>query len=232
MFRSKVGGLNWLATQTRPDVAYEVTEFSSCFRRATVKNLKDVNKCIRKLKSEEVFIKFPKLVGDVRSWSIVVYSDGAFANLPDGTSSSGGYIMFLEDAAGNTAVLKWSVNKIQRVVRSPLAAEAMTMQEAIGDVMFTKEVLREVFGKEVDELKIKVVIDSQSLWDAVYSTLQVDDKMLRINIAFIKQMVEKLNIEVIWEKGSRMIADALSKKQTKKNILLDAVQSGCVSIKS
>ena len=51
-------------------------------------------------------------------------------------------------------------------------------------------------------------------------------------IAFIKEMVEKLGIEVIWEKGSRMIADALSKKQTKKSILLDEVQSGCVSIKS
>ena len=70
------------------------------------------------MKSEDVFIKFIKLVGDVSAWSIIVYSDGAFANLPDGTSSSGGYIMFLKDAVGNTAVLKWSVNKIQRVVRS------------------------------------------------------------------------------------------------------------------
>ena len=137
--------------------------------------------------------------------------------------------MFLKDAVGNTAVLKWSVNKIQRVVRSPLASEALTMQEAIGDVMFTKEVLREVFGEGVDKVKIQVVIDSQSLWDAVYSKLQVDDKMLRINIAAIKQMVEKHDIEVIWKKGSRMIADALSKKQTKKQVLLESVQSGHIN---
>ena len=229
LFRSKVGALNWLATQTRPDVAYEVTEFSSCFKKATLKNLKDVNKCIKQLKSEEVYIKFPKLVGDPSTWKIIVYSDGAFANLPDGVSSSGGHIMFLMDTLGNSAVLKWAVNKIQRVVRSPLASEALTMQEAIGDVMFTREGLREVFGEGVEKMKIQIVIDSRSLRDAVYSTLQVDDKMLRINIAAIKQMVEKYEIEVIWKEGSQMIADALSKKQTKKNILLEAVQGGRIS---
>ena len=137
--------------------------------------------------------------------------------------------MFLKDAADNSAVLKWSVNKIQRVVRSPLASEALTMQEAVEDVMFTKEVLLEVFGKGAEKIRILVVIDSKSLWDAVYSTHQVDDKMLRINIAAIKQMVEKHDIEVIWKKGSRMIADALSKKQTKKQVLLESVQSGHIN---
>ena len=29
LFRSKVGGLNWLVVQTRPDIAYEVMELST-----------------------------------------------------------------------------------------------------------------------------------------------------------------------------------------------------------
>ena len=40
LFRSKVGALNWLAVQTRPDIAYEVMELSTCFKKATVRNLK------------------------------------------------------------------------------------------------------------------------------------------------------------------------------------------------
>ena len=206
-------------------MAYEVTEFSSCFKKATMKNLKDVNKCIKRLKGEEVVIKFPKLSGDPSTWVLLVYSDGAFANLPDGVSSSGGHIKFLMDTHGNSAVLKWAVNKIQRVVRSPLASEALTMQEAISDAVFTREGLREVFGAGVD----KIVIDSRSLSDAVHSTLQVEDKMLRINIAAIKQMIEKYEIQVVWKEGSRMIADALSKKQSKKDVLLEAVQGGRIS---
>ena len=67
-------------------MAFEVTEMSSCFKKATLKNLKDVNKYIKRLKSEEVYVKFPKLIGEPRTWKILVYSDWAFANLPDGVS--------------------------------------------------------------------------------------------------------------------------------------------------
>ena len=42
LFRSKVGALNWLTVQTTPDIAYEVMELSTCFKKATVRNL---NKC-------------------------------------------------------------------------------------------------------------------------------------------------------------------------------------------
>ena len=54
LFRSKVGALNWLAVQTRPDIAYEVMELSTCFKKATVRNLKEVNKYIKMVKSEKV----------------------------------------------------------------------------------------------------------------------------------------------------------------------------------
>ena len=40
LFRSKVGALNWLSVQTRPDIAYEVMEHSTCFKKAAVRNLK------------------------------------------------------------------------------------------------------------------------------------------------------------------------------------------------
>ena len=52
LFRSNVGALNWLAVQTRPDIAYEVMELSTCFKKATMRNLKEVNKCIKMVKSE------------------------------------------------------------------------------------------------------------------------------------------------------------------------------------
>ena len=35
IFKAKVGALNWVASQTRPDIAYNVMEFSTCFRKAT-----------------------------------------------------------------------------------------------------------------------------------------------------------------------------------------------------
>ena len=229
IFKAKVGALNWLATQTRPDLAYEVTEFSTCFKKAKLRNLKDVNKCIKKMKSEEVCVTLPKMVGDVSMWSLLVYSDGAFANLPDKISSTGGHIMFLRDGEGNVATLKWCVNKIQRVVRSSLASEALTSQEAIEDAVFMKEVLCEVFGEEAFKIKINLIVDSKSLKDAIHSTSLVKDKLLRINMAAIKQMVDTYGIVITWKPGCRMIADALSKKQSKKEMLLKAVGNGFIN---
>ena len=114
IFRSKVGALNWLAIQTRPDIVYNVMESSTSFGKATVKNLKEVNKCIRAVKNDHVKILIPQLK-DISSWKIVSFADGAHANLPDKISSSGGHLIFIVDKFGNSCPLSWATNKIQRV---------------------------------------------------------------------------------------------------------------------
>ena len=104
LFRSKVVALNWLAVQTRLDIAYEVMELSTCFNKATVRNLKEVNKCIKMVKSEKVNVVYPKL-GHVAGRKIMTFGDGAHANLPDKVSSSGGHIVFLVDENGGSCPL-------------------------------------------------------------------------------------------------------------------------------
>ena len=44
LFRSKVGAMN---CQITPDIFYEVMELSTCFKKATVRNLKEVSKCTK-----------------------------------------------------------------------------------------------------------------------------------------------------------------------------------------
>ena len=64
--------------QTRPDIAYEVMELSICFKKATVRNLEEVNKCIKMVKSEKMNVVYPKL-GHVTGWKIMTFGDGAHA---------------------------------------------------------------------------------------------------------------------------------------------------------
>ena len=78
----------------------------------------------------------------------------------------------------------------------------------------------------VEKVRVKLVTDSKSLHDAIYSTSLVKDKMLRINIAAIKQSMEEFNVDFIWKRGSKMIADALSKKQSNKDMLRNAIMAG------
>ena len=74
------GKLNWIATQTRPDLSFDVSEFSSFMKRGEVECFKQVNKNIKKAKREKSQICIPNL-GNLDKLSIVAYSDASFTNL-------------------------------------------------------------------------------------------------------------------------------------------------------
>ena len=147
LFRPKIGALNWLAVQTRPDIAYQVMELSACFKKATVRNLKEVNKCVKMVKSEKVNVVYQK-VGHVAGWKVMIFGDDAHANLPDKVSSSGGHIVFLVDENGSSCPLIWASNKIHRIIRCSLLAEAMVMQDSVESSLYIKEMLHDVLSGE------------------------------------------------------------------------------------
>ena len=53
----------------------------------------------------------------------------------------------------------------------------------------------------------------------------VKDKLLRINIAAIKQSMDN-DVSIVWKPGDKMLADALSKKQSNSKTLLQVLLSG------
>ena len=88
--RQLIGQLNWLATQTRLDLSYDVSELSSMLKQENVECLKQGGKKRKKEKSQ---IDIPDL-RNLEQLKIVAYSDASFGNLIDG-GSQGGYIVFL-----------------------------------------------------------------------------------------------------------------------------------------
>ena len=57
-YRTLIGQLNWVSSQTSPDIAFEACEASVSFKDAKVSDLKKVNKVIRKLQSDVVILQF------------------------------------------------------------------------------------------------------------------------------------------------------------------------------
>ena len=92
-FRKTVGQLCWLANQTRPDVAFEACEMSIADKDATVGDALRINKATRKVKYDNLTIKFSNL--DLSTVSVVVYSDASYKNLPNGASQGGFIILFV-----------------------------------------------------------------------------------------------------------------------------------------
>ena len=223
LLRSLVGQANWIASQTRPDISYDVLELSMCLsRQPEVRHLIQANKLVRKIKANDFALKFSKIDSD-EELKLVVYADASHANLPDGASSTAGHLVFI--AGGDKAsVLSWRSSKIKRVVRSSTAAESLALSDALDDALFLREMIGELIGKK---LQIHANIDNNNLHTLIHSTTSITEKRLRIEIAAVKEMIEKQEVaSVNWVKSDDQLANCLTKRGASSQKLIHVLTSG------
>ena len=218
--RTLIGQLNWIASQTRPDLSYDVLQLSVKVNKATVETLILANKIVRKLKSQKSYIVFPKLNTVTK---LILYSDASYANLPDGFSSSGGYIIFLSDENDIYCPIAWSSTKIKRVVKSTLAAEAHALLDGLDAAYCIQRLLDEIFLKR--KLKIHAFVDNKSLVQSVKSTTLVSEKRLRVTIAAIQQILDQDEACLKWIPTNKQIADCITKNNASPYQLLDLIKN-------
>ncbi len=150
----------------------------------------------------------------------------AHANI-DGVGSMAGRIVLLVDESGRCCPLSWKSNKIRRVVKSTLAADTLSMQEGLEDSIYLRSMVGELEGKEAVSIPIVLYIDKKSVREAILSTKMVDDKMLRLDIAAVKENVKgDQNIKMEWCPGKQQLANCLTKRGTTSYHLMQVLQSG------
>ena len=213
------GQFNWVANQTRPDVAFKAQQTSIAVSNSTVGDIHFANKCVRKLRSEDLMIKF-KLLGNIKTCSITAYSDAALRNLPGG-SSQGGFI-FLNGENDNVLPMSWRSRKIKRVVLSTLAAETMAFIEAAEQSFFIRAIISELHGFDNKViLPINMVTDNKSFFDSIHSTKTVEDKRLLIDISCIRNKLAESEIhKVTWITAENELVDCLTKNEAPSSKLI------------
>ena len=111
--------------------------------------------------------------------------------------------------------IAWQSKRIKRVVKSTLAAETLAMVDMTEACIFYRKLLLELLQLEDKTGNIKIICktDNSCLYDAVHSTTQILDKRLRIEMAILREMIDRKEIERIsWIPTDTQIADALTKK--------------------
>ena len=194
------------------------------FKQPLVEDLLRAIKAMKKLQSvDEVSLLFPKLV--YKDVLLCVMSDAAFGNLVDGVSSGGGHVIFLADNSSRCALLAWKANKIRRVVRSTMAAEALALEECLEHAIYLRSLLKEMTGGLIDP-RIEAWTDNRDTYAAVYSTKLISDLKLRIDLACIKENVEKERVILKHCTGDKMLANPLTKRGANSDDLLRVMARG------
>jgi hypothetical protein len=110
--------------------------------------------------------------------------------MPDTVSSCGARVVLLVNKqTSSAAVLMWKSKQLKRVVHSSMAAEAMSLEEALSEIYQLCYVLRQMDGKQADNIPAIAIIDCQDLYDSVHNLRPVEDKRLMGTIVEIKQAI-------------------------------------------
>ena len=217
-YRLVVGQLNWIGTQTRPDISFDVCALSMQFGKSTIGDLMEANKVIKRVKTDQVSLFFPVLTGNIH---IEGFSDASFANLSD-CHSQGGFIVFIVDENGKRCPIMWKSKKIRRVVHSTLAAETLALVDLAESAYYIVKILEDI-GVARD-ISVKCFVDNKSLVDSLRSIKEVDNKYLRISMASLKEMITKGEISSVeWVNTKNQVANCLTKKGASPASLLEAI---------
>ena len=221
-----VGQLHWIASQSRPDLCFDVLDLSTLCDLSESKLRSKINKVVRKAKYNQYKIMFPCLE-NIEGMELLLFTDASYANLSDRFSSAGGYVIFLKGKNGSLCPISWGAKKIKRVVKSTLAAEALSLVEGLDACYFVRSILHEMFNVKVGQyIMIKCYTDNKSLCQNIHSTKLISEKRLRMDLASIKESVSAGDISVTWVQTSNQISDCLTKAGADFHRLIEVLKTG------
>ena len=217
-FRQGIGQLGWLEGTTQPQLGFTFCQLSTVQSNPQMKDFSRYSKAVKELKSESVAITVPTI--DLKTVRIKAYSDASYGNLKDGGSQIG-YLVFLCDANGAAVPVSWGSKKAKRVAKSTLTAETLAANEAVDSAYVIKSVVEEVLGGRLPP--VDLLVDNKSLHEAAYTTNVLTEKRLLVDMAALRQAVEKNELTIKWVPNGDQLADVLTKQGASKEKLMQVL---------
>ena len=81
-----------------------------------------------------------------------------------------------------------------------------------------------LYNADTNVIPIELVVDNYSLYENVYSTKNVTEKRLRIDLAILKQMIHEGDLKIMWTDSKGQLADVLTKRGVNSFKLMKAFE--------
>ena len=200
-YQSAVGALLYLATRSRPDIAYSVSTVSKYSSNPSKSHWQAVKRIFRYLKgTKELGILY--FSGDDEK--CVGFSDADFAGDLDDRKSTSGFCFLY-----NNGVISWKSCKQTCVALSTAEAEFVSMSAASQESVWLQKLLSDF---HIDNVPMLLYGDNQAALSMSKDNRQHGrGKHIDIKYQYIKDMISKGNIVVDYCPSSEMTADIFTK---------------------
>ena len=222
LFRKYVGNLNWLAENTRPDLAIWALNLSKRNSSANIGDLKRVNQIVKKIRSRQSKVNFT-VVG--KREDLVIHAVGDASYKCDAPSVGGNLMMLGNRNTNIVSPIYWKSKQIPKVCHSAKDAETRNIMTNVDTAVYLSQQLSILlFGKSEVRIPVKVYTDSLPLLESIASSRQVIQRLLRNTMNDLKQKLIDGDVQSYsWIDTKSMIADILTKEGGEIEAILEVI---------
>ena len=204
LYQAMVGSVIYLATVSRPDIAFATSRISRYMSNPSDNHMKEVHRLYAYLKGSMNL----GLMFDTQSKNnIQGMVDSDWGNCPDTTRSTGGWIFNL----GGSPV-SWSSKRQATVALSSCEAEYMAASEATKEAIWIRNLVQEFQLPMFKNLTIPIAIDNNSAMKLSKNPeFHARTKHIAMRHHFIREKVAQKEVQVHRVDTKNNLADLLTK---------------------
>ena len=162
LYRKMTGKVSWLAENVRSDLCFTALEMSKKNKSATIADLKNINKVIRKIREQENRVVFSK-IGTEDNLEIMGAGDASYKS--DAKSIGGNVIMMVDKQSSRASPLYWKSKQIDRVAHSSKDAETLNLSKLVDDTVYVgRQIETLLFGSYSRTIPIKFIQIQSPHW--------------------------------------------------------------------
>ena len=231
--RAMLGGLSWHATQVAPHISAEVGLLLSEVSKSTVDTVRRANALLFATRGRRGHKLKIHAFGETESLGLFAWADAGAQNRPDGGSTQGIFIRMapmklLEGEMCAVSALSWYAGKVDRVVRSPGAAEACAVVNGEDQLFHARFQLGEFLGgpcnvfdvnETVNRVPGCVISDSRNVYDKLQTeefSVKGSERRTDLEMLCLKSAQRKNAVELRWVHSEAQLGNALTKAGAKE----------------
>jgi hypothetical protein len=217
-YMSTVGSMLFIGRVTSPIVARMAGILASALPALAVKDIKNINAAIRRLKANlpsiaELHFRVPGPASVDSAPVLLVFADASFHE--EASRNRAGVLVtraFGLDAASPAHVIDFCSHKLRRVARSTKTAETLAASEGFDRAYYVGAMLA---WMGLDN-GIILVLDNSSLYADVSTTRVPKEKRVKVDLALLRESFDRGDLgAVIWAQTTAQLADAMTKADEK-----------------